>query len=103
MPPGRIAGGQILWQGRDIVPMPPHEMNRIRAKEIAIVFQQPMTSLNPGLTIGDQIGEVSRCMRVFAAARAGATIEILEMVQIPNAKRASTIIRTSFSAACASA
>src|SRR6266849_10686509 len=58
MPPGRIAGGQILWQGRDIVPLPADEMNRIRAREIAIVFQEPMTSLNPVYTIGDQIGEV---------------------------------------------
>src|SRR6266480_3620434 len=58
MPPGRIVEGQILWQGRDIVPLPPEAMNRLRAKEIAIVFQEPMTSLNPVYTIGDQIGEV---------------------------------------------
>src|SRR5216683_3151484 len=58
MPRGRIVGGQILWQGRDIVPLPADEMNRIRAREIAIVFQEPMTSLNPVYTIGDQIGEV---------------------------------------------
>src|SRR5882762_1228677 len=58
MPPGRIAGGQILWQGRDLVPMAADEMNRIRAREIAIVFQEPMTSLNPVYTVGDQIGEV---------------------------------------------
>src|SRR5437763_13570964 len=53
MPPGRIVGGQILWQGRDLVPLPADEMNRIRAKEIGIVFQEPMTSLNPVYTIGD--------------------------------------------------
>src|ERR1700675_4067401 len=58
MPPGRIVGGQIMWQGRDIVPLPADEMNKIRAREIAIVFQEPMTSLNPVYTIGDQIGEV---------------------------------------------
>src|SRR5256714_6930709 len=58
MPPGRIVGGQILWQGRDLVPLPADEMNRIRAKEIGIVFQEPMNSLNPVYTIGDQIGEV---------------------------------------------
>src|SRR3979490_2553472 len=57
MPPGRIVGGQILWQGRDIVPLPANEMNRIRAREIAIVFQEPMTSLNPVYTIGDQSGK----------------------------------------------
>src|ERR1700741_525960 len=58
MPPGRIAGGQIFWQGRDLVRLPPDEMNKIRAREIAIVFQEPMTSLNPVYAIGDQIGEV---------------------------------------------
>src|SRR3981081_626429 len=57
MPQGRIVGGQILWQGRDIVPLPADEMNRIRAREIAIVFQEPMTSLNPVYPIGDQISK----------------------------------------------
>src|SRR5260370_18194538 len=56
MPQGRIVGGQILWQGRDIVPLPAGEMNRIRAREIAIVVQEPNTSANPLYTIGDQIG-----------------------------------------------
>src|SRR5262252_7766628 len=42
MPPGRIVAGQILWQGRDIVPLHADEMNRIRAKEIGIIFQEPM-------------------------------------------------------------
>src|SRR3954454_17041469 len=60
MPPGRIAGGQILWQGRDLVPLGSSEMNKIRASEIAIVFQEPMTSLNPVYTVGDQISEVIR-------------------------------------------
>src|SRR5207237_5865607 len=60
MPPGRIAGGQILWQGRDLVPLNSSEMNKIRASEIAIVFQEPMTSLNPVYTVGDQIAEVIR-------------------------------------------
>src|SRR5215813_9863267 len=41
MPPGRIVGGQICWQGRDLVPLPPDQMNHIRSKEIAIVFQEP--------------------------------------------------------------
>src|ERR1700755_3161023 len=57
MPPGRIAGGQILWRGRDLVPLGSDEMNRIRASEIAFVFQEPMTSLNPVYTVGDQIAE----------------------------------------------
>ena len=51
MPPGKIVEGQVLWQGRDLVPLSSAEMQKIRAKEIAIVFQEPMTSLN-------QIGRV---------------------------------------------
>ena len=88
MPPGRIAGGQILWQGRDIVPLPPDEMNRIRAREIAIVFQEPMTSLNPVYTIGDQIGEVIALHEGLSRrAVLERTIEMLALVQIPNPKR----------------
>ncbi len=88
MPPGRIVGGQILWQGRDLVPMAPEEMNRIRAKEIAIVFQEPMTSLNPVYTIGDQIGEVIALHEGLSRrAVLERTIEMLALVQIPNPKR----------------
>jgi len=88
MPPGRIAGGQILWQGRDIVPLPADEMNRIRAREIAIVFQEPMTSLNPVYTIGDQIGEVIALHEgLNRRAVLERTIDMLALVQIPNAKR----------------
>ena len=88
MPPGRIVGGQILWQGRDIVPLEPNEMNRIRAKEIAIVFQEPMTSLNPVYTIGDQISEVIRLHEGLGRrAVLERTIDMLQLVQIPNPKR----------------
>src|SRR5712692_557852 len=52
MPPGRIVAGEVLWQGRDLVPLGPREMQRIRSKEIGIVFQEPMTSLNPVYTVG---------------------------------------------------
>src|SRR6266576_1481464 len=54
MPPGRIAAGQILYEGRDLVPLSSAEMDRIRAKDIAMVFQEPMTSLNPVYAIGEQ-------------------------------------------------
>ena len=50
MPPGRIVAGEILYQGRDLVPLDSDEMNSIRAKDIAMVFQEPMTSLNPVYT-----------------------------------------------------
>ena len=90
MPPGRIVGGQILWQGRDLVPLDAAAMSDIRSKEIAIVFQEPMTSLNPVYTVGEQIAEVLR--RHEGLARRDATdkaVEMLKLVNIPNpAKRA---------------
>jgi peptide/nickel transport system ATP-binding protein len=85
MPPGRIVAGKILWQGRDLISLPADEMRRVRMKEIAIVFQEPMTSLNPVYTVGEQIAEVVRLheglSRRAAMARA---IEMLELVRIPN-------------------
>ena len=88
MPPGRIVDGQILWQGRDLVPLKPVEMRHIRSKEIAIVFQEPMTSLNPVYTIGDQIAEVIRLHEGLGRRAAmDRTIEMLRLVQIPNAER----------------
>ena len=56
-PPGRIAGGQILFEGQDIVTKSEREMRRIRGNDISMIFQEPMTSLNPVYTVGDQIAE----------------------------------------------
>jgi len=87
MPPGRIVEGQILWQGRDLVPLDAGQMDSIRASEIAIVFQEPMTSLNPVYTIGEQLCEVIQqhegLSRRAALTRA---VEMLSLVQIPNPK-----------------
>ena len=88
MPPGRIVAGQVLWQGRDLVPLPPEEMRKIRAKEIAIVFQEPMTSLNPVYTVGEQIAETLRLHE--GLSRKGAmdrAVEMLKLVHIPTPKR----------------
>jgi peptide/nickel transport system ATP-binding protein len=88
MPPGRIVGGQILWRGRDLVPLGPREMQKIRSKEIAIVFQEPMTSLNPVYTVGDQIAEVIRLHESLSKRAAlERTVEMLRLVHIPNAER----------------
>jgi peptide/nickel transport system ATP-binding protein len=88
MPPGRIVEGRILWRGRDLVPLPPEEMNRIRGKEIAIVFQEPMTSLNPVYTVGEQIAEVVRLHEnVGRRAALDKTVEMLRLVHIPNPER----------------
>ncbi len=88
MPPGKIVEGRILWQGRDLVPLAGRELDDIRAKEIAIVFQEPMTSLNPVYTIGDQISEVLKRHEGLSKRQARErTIELLSLVQIPNAPR----------------
>jgi peptide/nickel transport system ATP-binding protein len=88
MPPGQIVGGQILWQGRDLVSLNADQMNRVRSGEIAVVFQEPMTSLNPVYTIGDQISEVIELHQSLSrrAARERA-IEMLALVQISNPRR----------------
>jgi peptide/nickel transport system ATP-binding protein len=88
MPPGRIVGGQILWRGRDLVPLGAHDMRKIRSKEIAIVFQEPMTSLNPVYTVGDQIAEVIRLHEGLGKRAAlDKTVEMLRLVHIPNPER----------------
>jgi peptide/nickel transport system ATP-binding protein len=88
MPPGRIAGGQILWRGRDLVPLRPQDMRDIRSKEIAIIFQEPMTSLNPVYTIGDQISEVIRLHEgVGRRAALDRAVDMLRLVHIPNPER----------------
>jgi len=88
MPPGKIVAGQVLWKGRDLVPLGPEEMQKIRAKEIAIIFQEPMTSLNPVFTVGEQISESLRLhdglSRKDALDRA---VEMLKLVRIPTPER----------------
>ncbi len=88
MPPGKIVAGRVLWQGRDLVPLPEDDMRKIRAKEIAIIFQEPMTSLNPVYTVGEQIAESVRLhdglSRKDAIDRA---VEMLRLVRIPTPER----------------
>ena len=87
MPPGRIVAGQILFEGRDLVPLTSHELDDIRAKDIGFIFQEPMTSLNPVLTVGEQVAEVLRRHEGLSKKDALArTIEMLKLVQIPNAE-----------------
>jgi len=57
MPPARIAGGEIRWRGRDLVAAGEEAVRELRAREIAMIFQEPMTSLNPVYTVGEQIAE----------------------------------------------
>jgi len=88
MPPGEIVAGRILWKGRDLVPLSRDEMQHVRSKEIAIVFQEPMTSLNPVYTVGDQIAEVVRQHQGLNRREAiGRAIEMLRLVHVPAAER----------------
>ena len=88
MPPGRIVAGQVLWDGRDLVPLPPAEMQRLRGREIGVVFQEPMTALNPVYTVGEQICEGLRLHEGLsrAAALERAT-ELLALVHISQPSR----------------
>ncbi|WIM12526.1 ABC transporter ATP-binding protein [Enhydrobacter sp.] len=87
MPPGRFEDGQILWKGRDLLPLSAAEMDKIRAREIAIVFQEPMTSLNPVYSVGAQIAEVLREHEKLTRRQAiDRAAEMLALVNIPNAK-----------------
>jgi peptide/nickel transport system ATP-binding protein len=88
MPPGKIVAGQVLWQGRDLVPLSGTEMQKIRAKEIAIIFQEPMTSLNPVYSVGEQIAESVRLHEGVGKKEAlDRAVEMLRLVRIPTAER----------------
>jgi peptide/nickel transport system ATP-binding protein len=88
MPPGRIVEGQMLYQGKDLVTLPPAQMRKIRGKEISMVFQEPMTSLNPVFTIGEQIAEAIRLHEGLGRRDAMAkTVDMLKLVHIPNPER----------------
>ena len=82
-PPGRI-GGKIWFQGRDLLTLPEAEMRKLRGNDVAMIFQEPMTSLNPVLTIGRQIGETVRLHEGLDARKAEArAVEMLTLVGIP--------------------
>ncbi|MFH1679147.1 MAG: ABC transporter ATP-binding protein [Candidatus Eisenbacteria bacterium] len=84
-PPGRIVGGAIRFRGRDLLRLGREEMRRIRGNAVSMVFQEPMTSLNPVLTCGSQIEEVFRYhRRMRRAAAREAAIEMLRLVGIPD-------------------
>ncbi|MBI5178427.1 MAG: ABC transporter ATP-binding protein [Nitrospinae bacterium] len=87
-PPGKITGGRILFEGKDILTLPPDELRTIRGNRIAMIFQEPMTALNPVFTIGSQIGEVFQihqgANKKEARERA---IEMLRRVNIPDPEK----------------
>ena len=85
-PPGRIRSGRIAFKGRDLLELPERDMRKVRGAQIALVFQEPMTALNPVFTIGDQIRETllvhGRATKQDAAAQA---VALLEAVRMPDA------------------
>jgi oligopeptide/dipeptide ABC transporter ATP-binding protein len=86
--PGWIAGGNILFRGRDLARISDEAMRQIRGDDITMVFQEPMTSLNPVFTVGNQVAEVIRVHRNVSKKEANSrAIELLKMVGIPNADR----------------
>jgi len=86
--PGWIAGGHIYFRGKDLAALSEVEMQHVRGDDITMVFQEPMTSLNPVFTIGTQVSEIIRVHRSVSRREAEArSVELLNMVGIPNAER----------------
>jgi peptide/nickel transport system ATP-binding protein len=87
-PAGRISGGRIAFAGRDLADLPERELRDLRGKAISMIFQEPMTSLNPVLTIGRQITEtLRRHERLSSRAARLRAIELLDLVRIPEPRR----------------
>ena len=87
-PPGRIVEGEINYDGTNLVTLAPNRMRKIRGKEISMIFQEPMTSLNPVFTCGEQIAEAIRLHEGLGRRDAMAkTVDMLKLVHIPNAER----------------
>ena len=87
-PAGHIVGGEIVFKGRDLLKLTEEEMRDVRGRDIAMVFQEPMTSLNPVLTVGRQIGETLRVHQGLDRAAAEArAIDMLKLVGIPAPER----------------
>lgn len=87
-PAARITSGEIRLRGKDLVALPAGELRRIRGESIAVIFQDPLSALNPVLTVGNQIGEALRRRRGLTrrAARTKA-VELMKLVRIPDAER----------------
>jgi ABC-type dipeptide/oligopeptide/nickel transport system ATPase component len=87
-PPGRITGGRVMFDGRDLLTLTEGEMREVRGARISLIFQEPMTALNPVMRVGDQIAEAllvhGKASRTEASVRA---VELLDAVKVPDARR----------------
>lgn len=87
-PPGRITGGQVIYKNQDLILMTDKQMQKIRGNHLSMIFQEPMTSLNPVFKIGDQVGETLRLHKGLDYHEAKqAAIETLALVGIPNPQK----------------
>ncbi|MFD9630893.1 ABC transporter ATP-binding protein [Streptomyces violascens] len=87
MPPGRIAGGEILFQGKDLLKLKEDERRKIRGSEMAMIFQDALSSLNPVLSVGDQLSEMFTVHRGMSRKDGKAkAVELMDRVRIPAAK-----------------
>jgi peptide/nickel transport system ATP-binding protein len=87
-PPGKIVGGKILLEGRNLLALPENEMRKVRGASISMIFQEPMTSLNPVFTVGDQIAEGVRLHQHLSKREAWKkATEMLRLVRIPDPER----------------
>ena len=87
-PPGRILAGQIRFEGRNLLELDDEQMRALRGNKISMIFQEPMTSLNPVLTIGRQVAEVFRLHQGLSSEQAMArAVDMLQLVNIPEAER----------------
>ena len=87
IPPGRIAGGEILFEGVNLLELPESRMKKIRGNRISMIFQEPMTSLNPVFTVGDQVAEVIRLHQGLSRREIrNKVIEMFYLVGIPAAE-----------------
>ena len=87
-PPGRIAGGEVLFDGEDLLKLPPARLRDLRGDKLAMIFQEPMTSLNPAFQVGDQISEVLlRHRKVSKSEAQNQAVEMLRRVRIPSPER----------------
>jgi len=83
-PPGKVAGGEIIFESRDLLKLPEPDMRAVRGGRIGMVFQEPMTSLNPVFTIGDQVAEALVVHKAMSKDKALArSAELLELVGLP--------------------
>jgi len=87
-PPGRIPAGEVLFEGEDLLKLPPGRLRDLRGDQLSMIFQEPMTSLNPAFPVGEQIAEAIRRHRDVAPREARAqAIEMLRRVRIPSPER----------------